>query len=571
MPSNKRKVFLCPNCNLKMYKKLNFCDRCGEDLKKKVNKSKTKKGRKKEIKKGRNEKKSRKISYKPKEPTLEPSKPSSLISISNESSALSNFINKDTRIFLIGGHSFAYSHIPNFKLKNPVKIKYDMKYFSKKRLGNSRFETLENFRHLIMQKKGNPHFFDLTEHILDIIYYYNNFYKKMVDCDDNNKAKKLNKELLKYGNLRDKKFIVKKDYQLYLKKLQNTEKMITNFKLYSKNSNDKLPQRVFDFIESIFEINHTTGKKYFNYDAPGNLKIFGIFELTNFNRDINSYEIINFFQSDVVNLIFKAQVARFKYKEITVLDLLEAFLRIPNKQTRYLLLEMGTYGITILNYLDKISNFNRLILEKYKNIIKNIILVEYPGYKRNFLPDPNRNIEISNSEETLENMFSSSSSSEETMENIFSSEETIQNFSELKNTYDINYLSKKLGLQETKMNKKEYFADYTRRINTYDAYNYSLYETLMKEWEEKLPNINDFYFNQSELDRYFNILLEYNESFNIKEIYELIIEDANPKLNQDTEVLVLDGGCNSFISQSLLNSKQRKQVNKYHMKMNSNK
>ena len=30
-----------------MYKKLNFCSRCGEDLREKVNKSKTKKGRKK--------------------------------------------------------------------------------------------------------------------------------------------------------------------------------------------------------------------------------------------------------------------------------------------------------------------------------------------------------------------------------------------------------------------------------------------------------------------------------------------------------------------------------------------
>ena len=119
------------------------------------------------------------------------------------------------------------------------------------------------------------------------------------------------------------------------------------------------------------------------------------------------------------------------------------------------------------------------------------------------------------------------------------------------------------------MSLEEYFADYTRRINTYDEYNYILYETLMKEWDDKLPNINDFYFNQNEMDKYFNILLEYNESFNIKEIYELIIEDANPKLNQDTKVLVLDGGCNSFISQSLLNSKQRKQVYKYHMEMNS--
>ena len=214
-----------------------------------------------------------------------------------------------------------------------------------------------------MQKKGNPNFFSLIDSIVDIIYYYNNFYKKIVDCDNNNKAKKLNKELLIYLNLRDEKFIDINKYRLYLEILQNTKKMITNFRIYSKN-NDKLPKRIFDFIESIYVFDPTTGIKYFNQDIGDPLKLFGIFELTNFNPDIDSYEIINFFKSEVVTLIFKAQIARFKYNEITVLDLLEAYLRIPNKQTRYFLSKMGSYGITILNYLDKISNFNRLILKK---------------------------------------------------------------------------------------------------------------------------------------------------------------------------------------------------------------
>ena len=534
---------------------------------------KTKKGRKREIQKRRNEKKSKKISYKPIESNLEPSKLSSLISISNESSELTNFINKGTRIFLVIGHSYAYSQNPNLGLRNPVKIKYDMKYFSKERANSSKFKDLSNFRHLIMQKKGNPNMFRLINMFVNMINYYENFYKKIVECDDNNKAKKLNKELLKYGNLRDKKFIDKKKYQEYVELLQNTGKMITTFKLYSKNSNDKLPQRIFEFMENVVTINE---KIYFDYK----MNLFGIFELTNLNPDINSYEIINFFQSEEAELIFTAQIARFKFDKITVLDLLQARLRIPNQRTIFLLSKMGLYGITIINYLNKISNFNRLILEKYKNIIKNIILVKYPDYKDKFLPDSNEKIDISNSEETIQNMFNSSSSSEETMENMFNSnsEEKMENFSELKKKYNINYLSKRLGLKKTEINMIQYIGKY-QKIKSFNLSFYKEFKPfrpdspikLYEEWIKQSPNINDYYLNEFKLKKYFDILLSKQERFNIKEIYELIINNSVPELNSENKVLVIDGGCNSYIDPKNLNSVQKKQVSNYYRKMNSNK
>jgi len=277
---------------------------------------------------------------------------------------------ENTRIFLVSGHS-SYHYQQNIKLEKKYKVlKEDV-------LRDTKFK---NFRHLMLQSSGYLNFFLITYILAYIINLYPNFYKKIIECSTLKEAKKLNYYFSKYINKTNKpneKIINKEIHKMLMNEYNSLGRdKITNFKVFP---NDKLflPKRQFYFLQF-----PRKDPIYFDFS----LLPLGLYDITeNSNNDF-------FIFSDEINDIFFEQMIE---SELNLENLIKYIFRIPNEITKTKFINSGEEDIKKLEFLEKKCNLNKILFERYNNVVKDLInkgiIIEdyYTNYQNNTFEVPN--------------------------------------------------------------------------------------------------------------------------------------------------------------------------------------
>jgi hypothetical protein len=256
---------------------------------------------------------------------------------------LLNSHKENTRIFIVSGHS-SYNYRENIDLEEKYTVLKDDVFKDQK---------FKNFRHLMLHSFGNVIYVLVTYILANIINLYPNFYKKIIECSTLKEAKKLDYYFLKYINKKNEKLINKYFHKMIIILYRSKDK-ITNFKVFP---NDKLflPKRNFNFLNF-----PKPTDSYFGFS----LMPYGIYDITkNNNNDF-------FIFSDEINNIFFEQIIE---SELNLENFIKYIFRIPDEITKTKLINLGEEGIQKLEFLEKKCNLNKILFERYNNVVKDLI------------------------------------------------------------------------------------------------------------------------------------------------------------------------------------------------------